>query len=519
MNKIKCIKCGFNNPENIENCLNCEAPVREQAFGQRMFDKGLSIIGKKKKEVNLTTKIVERINDSDVYAFKSNLKEDFEVQSSLGKGGYCNVYLVERVSDKQLFAIKLLRLWEITQKREDVETRFWFEYRMAQTKSDYLVQVYGKGELKGNPFYVMEYCDGGSLAQKINANWTDLKLRVLATDILKGLQDIHSQKAVHRDLKPNNVVFHQGKTKLIDFGISGKNNIRMTQKSEVLGTDVYMAPEWIISSQKEFFTRVPTVDIFSFGVLMFEVISGGYFPYGLPPDSSSKVNYSLDLVSYFDKVLKNLWENLDSFRLNNRISSFWACIIEKCLQSDPKNRFQNVSEILSLIGATDLNNYCSVCHFKVLNQRESLCEKCGSYLLQGKWYLRVVIGKETNKLYELDSLLENNGIATIGRFVEDDDVNKTNDIDIVDFDNMNTISRYHGTIEKSIKTGMWFIRDGQWRINSEDKFVWQLSKNGLFVNSLRADSMGIPFFPNDIITLGNTTLSVEFEPLKKQILL
>jgi serine/threonine protein kinase len=517
MNKVKCTKCGFNNPENIENCLHCEAAIREQAFGQKIFDKLLPIFGNK-KEINQPIKIVEKINDSDVYAFKSTSNEDFEVQRFLGKGGYCNVYLVERVGDKRLFAIKLLRLWEITQKREDVETRFWFEYRMAQTKSEYLVQVFGKGELKGNPFYVMEYCDGGSLAQKISANWTDLKLRVLATDILKGLQDIHSQKAVHRDLKPNNVVFHEGKTKLIDFGISGKNNIRMTQKSEVLGTDVYMAPEWIISSQKEIFTRVPTVDIFSFGVLMFEVISGGYFPYGLPPDSSSKVNYSLDLVSYFDKVLKNLWENLDTFRQNSRISEFWASIIERCLQSDPKNRFQSVSEILMLIGEIDLSNYCSVCHYEILNQREGLCEKCGSYLLQGKWYLRVVNGKEINKLYELDSLLENNGIATIGRLV-DYDIDKKNDIEVVDFDNMNTISRHHGTIEKSTKTGMWFIRDGQWRVNSEGKFVWQLSKNGLFVNTSRADSMGIPFFPNDTITMGNTTLKVEFDSFKQLVLL
>jgi pSer/pThr/pTyr-binding forkhead associated (FHA) protein len=84
---------------------------------------------------------------------------------------------------------------------------------------------------------------------------------------------------------------------------------------------------------------------------------------------------------------------------------------------------------------------------------------------------------------------------------------------------MNTISRHHGTIEKSTKTGMWFIRDGQWRVNSEGKFVWQLSKNGLFVNTSRADSMGIPFFPNDTITMGNTTLKVEFDSFKQLVLL
>lgn len=509
MNKVKCTKCGFNNPENLDKCLSCEAPIK-QAIGQTILNKVLPLFGKK-KEHKPNIKKVDKLADTDIYKFITTSNEVYEVHQPLGRGGYCNVYLVEKDADHQLYAIKLLRLWEINQKREDVETRFWFEYRMAQTKSDFLVQVYGKGELRGNPFYVMEYCDGGSLTQQIgNTKWTDLKLRILATDILKGLRDIHEQQAVHRDLKPNNVVFHQGKAKLIDFGISGKNNIRMTQKSEVLGTDVYMAPEWINSAQKELYTRVPTVDIFSFGVLMFEIISGGYFPYGIPPDSSSKEKYSIHLVEYFDKVLNNLWENLNRFRQDKLISDFWADIIEKCLQSDPRNRFQSVVEILSLIGEINLEKYCTQCGAEILNRRDAFCDSCGNYLLNGTFGLKVVVGRETNKYYDLSRIVEQNGIATLGRFLED--AEEHNDISVVDFENMYTISRYHATIEKSNKTGVWFIRDGQWRANSEGKFVWQLSKNGIYVNASRVDTMGLPIFPDDTITIGNTTLKVEFKP-------
>ncbi len=508
MNKVKCAKCGFNNPENLDNCLSCEAPLK-QAFGQTIINKILPILGKKKDNSPILKK-ADKIADTEIYRFITTTNEVYEVHQPLGRGGYCNVYLVEKESDRQLFAIKLLRLWEIHQKREDAETRFWFEYLMAQTKSDYLVKVYGKGELRGNPFYVMEYCDGGALTQKIGTKWTDLRLKILATDILKGLRDIHNQQAVHRDLKPNNVVFNKGKAKLIDFGISGKNNIRMTQKSEVLGTDVYMAPEWINSIQKETYTRLPTVDIFSFGVLMFEVISGGYFPYGIPPDSSSKEKYSTHLIEYFDKVLNNLWENLVRFRQDRMISDFWADIIEKCLQSDPQNRFQSVTEILNLIGEIDLEKYCSQCGVEVINKREAFCENCGNYLLNGIFGLRVVIGKETDRYYDLSQVIEQNGIATLGRYASNEE--EKNDIALVDFDTMLTISRYHATIEKSNKTGLWFIRDGQWRANSEGNFVWQLSKNGIYVNASRVDTMGLPIFPNDTITIGNTTLKIEFTP-------
>lgn len=508
MNKVKCSKCGFKNPENIGQCLSCEAPLK-QAFGQTLLNKVLPIFGKR-QERKSNIKHVEKINDKELFQFINTKNEVFIVQQPLGRGGYCNVYLVEDEVNKEFFAIKLLRLWEINQKREDVETRFWFEYRMAQTKSDFLVKVFSKGEIKGNPFYIMEFCDGGSLTQKINERWTDLKLRILATDILKGLKDIHEQDAVHRDLKPNNVVFNKGKAKLIDFGISGKSNIRMTQKSEVLGTDVYMAPEWINTAQKELYTRLPTIDIFSFGVLMFEVISGGYFPYGTPPDSSSKQNYSAHLIEYFDKVHNNLWENLNRFRKDGMITPFWADIIEKCLQADPKKRFQTVSEILKIIGEIDFAKYCPNCNNEIINRRILACETCGYYLLNGTFGLTIAIGQEVGKYYSLSNIINQKGIATLGRSLEDEA--SLNDISIMDFENMHTISRFHATIEKSNKTGMWFVRDGQWRANSEDVFLWQLSKNGIYVNGIRADSMGIPMFPYDVITIGNTTLKVEFEP-------
>jgi hypothetical protein len=243
---------------------------------------------------------------------------------------------------------------------------------------------------------------------------------------------------------------------------------------------------------------------------MFEIISGGYFPYGAPPDSSSKQNYSTHLIEYFEKVHNNLWENLNRFRQDGMITIFWANIIEKCLQADPNKRFQSVTEILNIIGEIDFEKYCPNCSNEIINKRVIACETCGHYLLNGTFGLRVAVGQESGKYYNLSEIIELKGIATLGRSLEEEIAK--NDISIMDFENMHTISRFHATIEKSTKTGMWFVRDGQWREDSRGNFLWQLSKNGIYVNALRADTMGIPMFPDDVITIGNTTLKVEFIP-------
>lgn len=510
MNKVKCRKCGYSNPENLKKCLRCDTSL-ELHLSQRIADKILPFFSKKKKEVPLISTIT-RVDDDNVFPFISDKSKTYFFAKLLGKGGYCNVYLVEEEKNRTLFAVKMLRLWEISTKdRESVETRFWFEFQMAQTKSEYLVGAFDRGLMQGNPFYVMEFCEGGALTNYIGTNLSNIKLIKIASDILKGLNDLHKEHAVHRDLKPNNVVFHKGQAKLIDFGISGRNNVRITRKTEVLGTDVYMAPEWFDTEKKDIFTKKPTVDIFSFGVLLFEILTGGYYPYGTPPDSASSVNdYHSRLGEYFQKVLNNLWENLTYFKENNIISTFWVEIIEKCLLADPLMRFQSANEILAILNAVDINKYCVNCNHEIKSKRELFCESCGSYLLNGSIGLRTLVGKETNTCFYLNDIIINKGIVLIGRKTNIE--TQENDIAIADLDNMLTISRYHATIEFSVKTGIWFIRDGQWRTNNEGQSVWHLSTNGIYVNAIKVDSMGLAIFPDDIISIGNTTLKVEFTP-------
>ena len=125
---------------------------------------------------------------------------------------------------------RLLRLPLYRFLREPLIERFDMEYRTGRISSRNLVHSADSGFLKGNPFIVMEFCDGGDLTKYIGR--PDAPLSRFAMEILNGLNDLHINGKVHRDLKPENVLIkHDGTAVLTDFGISGDRNKRMTERN------------------------------------------------------------------------------------------------------------------------------------------------------------------------------------------------------------------------------------------------------------------------------------------------
>ena len=512
MSKIQCRHCGFNNPANLDVCVKCNKPFHSNV-GQKWLTKFTQLFPTSKKTPTAPDKQIEKIKDLSSQVILSVEGVHYDVGGLLGRGGYCDVYIGRNQQTNEKVAIKLLRFWEIVQRaREEVETRFWFEYRMALTDSPYLVKATEHGDVGGNPFYIMECCEGGVLGDRIGQKWTDTRLRKLAQDILMGLQVLHQQGVVHRDLKPQNIIYKDGKPKLIDFGVSGRKNVKMTQHAQVLGTDVYLAPEWFNAEQKEVFSRLPTIDIYSFGLLMFEVITGGSNPYSSVPDSNDKRDaYDEKLKAYYDNVQHNRYQNLIAYYEAGKISDFWASLIQKCLFVSPEKRFQQVSEIISLLGNPQPDNHCPTCDYPLQHRRMTQCPDCRNYLLtNGTMGLRIVMGKRQGHYVNLSLIQQHHNAITLGRLLDEHEVQ--NDIVLEDIEDMKTVSRYHATIEKSEKMGQWFVRDGQWRPNHDGEYTWQLSKNGVIVNGTRADYLGLPFYPDDIIAIGNTMLKVEYSP-------
>ncbi len=145
----------------------------------------------------------------------------YRIQKHIGSGSYGDVYKVVDALGVA-YALKLLRLWEVGSDLHDgLIEKFEQEYKTARIQSEYLVHSLDSGVVRGNPYIVMEFCPAGDLSKMIGKDTSQLPR--YAHDILKGLYVLHSEGKVHRDMKPENVLFRpNGHAALTDFGIVGE---------------------------------------------------------------------------------------------------------------------------------------------------------------------------------------------------------------------------------------------------------------------------------------------------------
>ena len=406
------------------------------------------------------------------------INSEYRIEKVLGEGSFGVVFKVADTSGVP-WALKLLRLWEVPATiRQPLIERFDMEYRTGRISSRNLVHSADSGYLKGNPFIVMEFCDGGDLAQYIGK--PEANLSRFAYDILNGLRDLHSNGKVHRDLKPENVLFKSdGTAVLTDFGISGDRNKRMTERNifgkpnQIFGTYAYMPPEQVNRARGNS-TVLPTTDIFSFGVVMYQLITGK-LPFGKLEDEN-------DLVRYQKRGKTGDWDKAGLVSVS--VGKLWATLISRCLEPDLKNRIQSADEAISLLPG---DRYSIE---PVSKPQPKVANGC---------ILRIMQGREDGKVYDLDGIMASSGrhLLTLGR-------GPKNSINLLDFSE-SFISRKHCTLENR-GYGYWVLRDGQW---DSDRMDWLDSTNGTYVDSSRIGREGRFLKPGDIITVGDMKLRFE----------
>ena len=407
----------------------------------------------------------------------------YRIIKELGDGAFGQVY---KVTDEQdlVYALKILRLWDVQNEiRKPLIERFEMEFKTGLIESQYLVHSIEYGIIDGNPYIVMEFCSGGDLAQYIGTRKVDFCK--VAHDILCGLYDLHINGKVHRDLKPENVLFRNNDTAVLaDFGISGDRNKRMTECNflgkplQIFGTYAYMPPEQVDRARGGA-TVLPTTDIFSFGVMMYQLITGK-LPFG-------ELNDQNDLVRYQKRSKAGEWDKSALNCIGN--SEQWCTIIEKCLKPNYMERIQDVKSLMKLLPTlghpytTPINNQIT----KKTNTSKGAL-------------LRIMHGEEYGRTFDLTSIYKatNKRIITLGRIIQ-------NDICIKESEPV-YLSRFHCTFECDILGLEWRIRDGQWRM---DERTWKRSLNGTFINSTNVDTKGLMLEHNDIISIGDTKLRYE----------
>lgn len=414
------------------------------------------------------------------------INQKYHVEKELGEGAFGKVFKVKDNSGN-IFALKLLKLWEVHPEiRQQLADRFVMEFETGQISSNYLVKSIDYGIVEGNPYMVMEYCPNGDLQQLADKKKPDLAK--IGRQVLYGLKDLHRCGKVHRDLKPENVLIREdGSAVLTDFGISGDRNKRMTERNivgkptQIFGTYAYMPPEQVNPKRGDA-TVLPTTDIFSFGVMMYQLITGN-LPFG-------ELSNENDLVSYIKNGREGKW---DKNRLQRKNDTFIR-VIEGCLIPDYKQRLQTVEHVLSLMPAD--NNSQSSYEFKDDGFNPQMTIKNGVLL-------RIMQGEEYGKIYKLDELLQGNRcLISVGR----EDTSVHNSLSIKEMQS-SYISRKHCTLEIDYRIGRWYIRDGQW--DKESTGGWKPSLNGTYVNSTEVGANGMEFNPGDIISIGDVKLRVE----------
>jgi formylglycine-generating enzyme required for sulfatase activity len=195
----------------------------------------------------------------------------YELEEFLG-GGMSHVYRSRDTVIGRTVAVKILT--EAGCQDAEAKARFLAEARMAgNIAHENVLSIYDFGEDEQHrPFMVMEFLRGEDLRHAIkNGHTGDLRGKLkIALQVARALNYIHTQKIIHRDIKPENIhVSPTGVVKLMDFGIAKTEGLAMTRAGYVLGTPYYMAPEQVTGQNV-----TEQVDVYAFGVLLFEVLAG-----------------------------------------------------------------------------------------------------------------------------------------------------------------------------------------------------------------------------------------------------
>ena len=254
----------------------------------------------------------------------------YEIQGVLGRGGMGVVY---RAHDRDLddgVAIKTLRS-EALSADPTLLDRFKQEIRLARRITHpNILRTHDLGETGGLRYLSMELVKGLTLKQLVEAGDilpTPVGLRI-AKQICAGLAAAHEVGVIHRDIKPQNIIIEAtGGLKIMDFGIARLKEERgMTAEGTVVGTPDYMSPEQARGLTLDFRS-----DIYSTGVVLYEVFTGT-----LPFEGDTPLAV----------VLKHIQESPPSPQTRNpKIEPKISQIVLKCMQKDPKDRFQSVNDL------------------------------------------------------------------------------------------------------------------------------------------------------------------------------
>jgi WD40 repeat protein len=255
---------------------------------------------------------------------------DHEILGELGRGGMGVVYKARQTRLGRLVALKMVLAGchagpaELARFKTEAEA-------IARLQHPNIVQVHEVGEHNGLPYFSLEYCAGGSLAQKLEGTPLPPKeAAALVETLARAVHAAHEKGVVHRDLKPANVLLAEdGTPKVTDFGLAKKlDEAGQTQSGAIMGTPSYMAPEQAAGNARQV---GPAADVYALGTVLYECLTGR------PPFRAA---------TPLDTVLQVLSaEPVAPSQLNAKVPVDLDTICLKSLQKEPGMRYASAAEL------------------------------------------------------------------------------------------------------------------------------------------------------------------------------
>jgi len=254
----------------------------------------------------------------------------YEIIEALGVGGMGEVYRVEDKEVGQEIALKLVKP-EIAADLKNIE-RFRHEMKFARMISHRSVcRMFDLGEDKGTYFITMEYVAGEDLKSFIRraAPLSPARALAIIRQMAEGLAEAHRLGVIHRDLKPANVMIdREGNVRIMDFGIARSLTARgTTSVGTVIGTPEYMSPEQVEGKAADHRS-----DLYSLGIIMFEMLTG-QLPFGGDTPLSIAVKQKSESPPSPKQLNPQISENLNT-------------VILDCLEKDRDKRPRNAEDLL-----------------------------------------------------------------------------------------------------------------------------------------------------------------------------